>query len=283
MPARLGVLDHPEPFRLGEILEPLGVVVNPPGQGRIAHDILRVRVPLCHHVLVDQLAEHLGVVRNHAGALQVGLPVERKLLSDGVEERRVGRLQQALIADVVHAEVREDASLHATGVQNMHVAPCAGQAAANRGSIIPEVGHEQAVLLPHLGDAFATADALLGGGNKLEDRVLAHWNEHEVPGEQDAEVEHGLDKPVVREHVQVVAGVGDADPEKHTIGAEQLHTPQCLSVDARAAPSIGFRFESFQTQGRRNVAQAGQFPHQRLVEQGSVGEDQEVHVAVLPE
>ena len=54
-------------------------------------------------------------------------------------------------------------------------------------------------------------------------------------------------------------------------------------MDARPAPAVGLVLETLHAQGRRDIAQARQFVHQGLVEQGPIGEGEKVHVVVLAE
>jgi hypothetical protein len=69
------ILDHLQPNRVHQILEPLGVVVHPGHHLGIPDDVLRMLVTLGRQVLLHHLPQDLWIVDDHAGTFEVALGV----------------------------------------------------------------------------------------------------------------------------------------------------------------------------------------------------------------
>ena len=107
------------------------------------------------------------------GRLRLAFSLKGNSRRMALKKGELAASRRRLLPDIVHAEVGEDARLDVAGVQDVHVASRAGQAAGHGGAVVPEVGHEDRLLLAHRRDASAAAMPLLGRRHELEHRLLA--------------------------------------------------------------------------------------------------------------
>src|SRR5665647_2375959 len=122
---------------------------------------------------------------------------------DLAEIRRVERLQEAHIADVVGGEVSEDARLDPALARDVRVVP-AGDAALDPGGVAPEVDREDRLHVAHAVNGDAELVALLRREHHRGARVATYRHVEEVPADHGALLDERVDELVADEDPPVV-------------------------------------------------------------------------------
>ena len=120
-----------------------------------------------------------------------------------------------------------------------------------------------------------------GGGQQGGDSPVAYRHVVEEPDEQRPRVDDLVEIRLARDVLPVGAGVAGREAEGQPVALEQGHGVLHLPVDARAAAAVVGLLEALEADGRDEVLHPQHFLAERLVDQGAVGEGEELAVGVL--
>ena len=133
----------------------------------------------------------------------------------------------------------EHTGVHVAVGVDVEVPPSAGDAAAYEFAVVLEVHGEDGLGFADVANLVVHVFPLLGGGQQLGGRVVAHGHVVEIPDELGAPVDHVIHELVGSDGVDVLAGVAAAQAEGKALVLQNLHGMDDLLIGAQPRrPSV---------------------------------------------
>ena len=209
--------------------------------------------------------------------------VERLPIVIGHEEGAAEDVEDAAVVDVGVRVVDEDAGFGVARRVDVEVVAPACDAAAHELAVVLEVHRVErdvALLRAEIPDALQHILALGRGGHQFRRSLVTHRHVMEVEAEMRALVAEHPHEVVAGDGLKVVPRVADGRPEEDAVGLQQIHRVHDGGVVAIAPPGIVGGRRALDGEHKGDVAQLYHLLTERLVDEGRVGVDGELHIVV---
>ena len=177
--------------------------------------------------------------------------------------------------------MNECAGLHVAVGIDVAVAASAGDAAADRVAVVPEVHRKERLGLAELVDLLIHELALLRSGDQLRHGCCADGHISEEPREFCAHVDHGIEIFLAADDLDILAGVAAGNAKEQLALLQARHGLDDLAIGALAAAEVGRFLKTLDADGGDEVLHAQHFVGKGIVDQRAVGEGEEGAVVVL--
>ena len=177
--------------------------------------------------------------------------------------------------------MNECARLHVAVGIDVAVAASAGNAAADRVAVVPEVHRKEGLGLAELVDLLIHELALLRSGDQLRHGCRADGHIGEQPCEFCTHIDHGIEIFLAADDLDILAGVAAGNAKEQLALFQARHGLDDLAIGALATAEVGRFLKTLDADGGDEVLHAQHFVGKGIVDQRAVGEGEEGAVVVL--
>jgi hypothetical protein len=124
--------------------------------------------------------------------------------SDFPEERRIERLRERLLLDIVRSKMAKDAWFHISLRIDMKVFPPCSNASLGQTAIVPKVNEEHGFRGPKIGEPFPRPASLFRGHHEREIGVPSDGDIMEGPEKNASFLHQKIDKSITRQDIMIL-------------------------------------------------------------------------------